>query len=205
MMSVSRSRPSLPIQRRRRPLRGLVVAALASVLAGCDPSLMMSGASVVSLVATDKTLSDHAVSLATGRNCSTVRMSRGESFCAPEPHAMAAEHCYRTLGGISCYTRPDPQASDGAFVADVPAFDTRPTLDLGGFELPLPEGLPGSAGDPADTDDAPAGEPAPGPAGKAAGDAAGDAAASALTRAAPHRAALDGPPDFGDTAAVSRK
>jgi hypothetical protein len=124
----------------RRIVAPLGLPAVLLIAPACDPGLML-GAGAATLVATDKTLGDHAISAATGRDCSTARASRGESFCKPAPHVMAAQHCYRTLGGISCYTQPDRQASESNAVPDVPPMPIADrSLDLGVFEIPLPGG-----------------------------------------------------------------
>lgn len=115
----------------RRRARGNLAAVCLLALSACDPSMLFSGAGVVSFVATDKTLADHAVSLALDRDCSAVRSSRGESYCAPVAYEMATEHCYRTLGKVTCYLVPDPHASEAAWVIDVPEPPHRGTgLDL---------------------------------------------------------------------------
>ncbi len=109
---------------------------MALLLGACEPNMLFTGAGLVTLVATDKTITDHALSLALDRNCSFVRSSRGESFCEPEPFVMSTEHCYRTLGGVTCYTNPDPLASDQRRVADVPELrETAPAVDLGSLDL----------------------------------------------------------------------
>jgi hypothetical protein len=120
-----------------KPARALAGLAALLGLAGCEPaSMMMSGAGMATLVATDKTLTDHAISLALDRDCSFVRSSRGESFCAPEPSPSVAAHCYRTLGGVSCYRRPDPAASERARVEDTPAMGPPVDALLPGLNLP---------------------------------------------------------------------
>ncbi len=109
---------------------------MALSLSACDPSLLFTGASVVTLVATDKTMTDHALSAALDRDCSFVRSSRGESFCVGEPYVMQTEHCYRTLGNVTCYSRPDPQASDTQRVTYVPNLtEPQPAIDLTGLDL----------------------------------------------------------------------
>lgn len=63
-----------------------------------------------SVVATDKTVSDHVVSRITGRDCSTVRVERGESYCVESVPAVPPPppvYCEETLGGVDCYTHPD--------------------------------------------------------------------------------------------------
>ncbi|WP_421709242.1 hypothetical protein [Algihabitans sp.] len=116
--------------------RLLAASGLVFALGACDPTLLATGASVVTLVATDKTMTDHALSAALDRDCSFVRSSRGESFCVQEPYVMQTEHCYRTLGNVTCYSRPDPQASDAQRVTYAPDLvEPRPAIDLTGLDL----------------------------------------------------------------------
>lgn len=83
------------------PLLGLFM-----LLQGCG---VMMGASAGSVVVTKKTLSDHVISFSRGKNCSSVRLERGQTFCEEdEIHATAPMNCYKTLGGVTCYDRPDP-------------------------------------------------------------------------------------------------
>ena len=101
-------------------------------LSGCvlttAPGLVM--ASITTLVATDKTVSDHALSIATGRDCSTVAFTRGREYCVDTGgalgqadtalHGPSGNHrktgpfCHRTLGETTCYNRPDPLAGGHA-------------------------------------------------------------------------------------------
>ena len=100
-------------------LRMAVLAILLLLLAGCTggAALIAGGANLISLVHTDKTLSDHVISTATGKECSTLNVIETQQpYCQdykdPEAEAMAvqqtAPYCYQTLGTISCYDRPDP-------------------------------------------------------------------------------------------------
>ncbi|RMD61145.1 MAG: hypothetical protein D6826_10675 [Alphaproteobacteria bacterium] len=89
-------------------------------LSGCAPLLgTVAAANVASLMHTDKTLPDHAISNERELNCSILHTARNEAYCQPYPPdprarlaAMARElYCYRTLGMVNCYTRPDYNAS----------------------------------------------------------------------------------------------
>lgn len=61
------------------------------------------------VMATDKTLSDHIVSYQTGKDCSTVRVENGRTYCREdEPNPIPTVHCYRTIGDVTCYSMPDP-------------------------------------------------------------------------------------------------
>lgn len=104
----------------RLPL--LLVAFLG--LAACTPATTaaVAGASLVSLVYTDKTLGDQAASMALQEDCSILNFTDNKPYCQKPPSvddqnsgmaALAASlYCYRTLGGISCYERPDYMASN---------------------------------------------------------------------------------------------
>ena len=84
-----------------------LAAGVVVVLAACDALYVGSAATVVT---TDKTITDHAISLISGKDCSTVRTEQGRSFCKedevnPEPNV----YCFQTIGGIDCYREPvDP-------------------------------------------------------------------------------------------------
>lgn len=104
---------------------------LAAGLGACDPAsqAMMAGASLVTFVHTDKTVSDHVATWAFDEDCSTLALANGEDYCQPfvtEEERAAAEaeaaarqagtYCYRTLGAVSCYQQPDEMASSMARV-----------------------------------------------------------------------------------------
>ncbi len=101
--------------------RVLFICASLLGLSGCggDIGLVMMGGSLATLIHTDKTVVDHAVGLSTGRDCSVLYLARDEPYCKPsvpiEPGQVAymtgALYCSRTLGGVSCYDRPDYTAS----------------------------------------------------------------------------------------------
>jgi len=95
-------------------LRPLAAVGVLAVLTGCtDPlSVALGGASVVSVVQTGKTISDHAMSAATGMDCSIRHSFSGDSWCrpplnnAPDPSAELA--CYRSIANVTCYTHDNP-------------------------------------------------------------------------------------------------
>ena len=83
-------------------------------LTGCG-SLMMGGTSglaqidMFSVMGTDKTLIDHAISVSSGKNCSSVQLEKGEYYCEEdEPKVTQNIYCYKTLARVTCYDRPDP-------------------------------------------------------------------------------------------------
>ncbi len=88
-----------------------------TVAATAGPALVVTGAS---LVLTGRTPVDHVASLATGRDCSLVRVERRESWCAPLPAPPPpTPFCTRSLGSADCWTTRPFDA--GRQVADPPA------------------------------------------------------------------------------------
>lgn len=109
------------MHRQRTIFSSRLVAALFAIVAilglsACtDPaSLAMSGASVVTFVSTGKTLTDHAMSLATDQDCSLKRSLEGKSWCEPAENVAAADiagpelYCYRSIAEVTCYRRRNP-------------------------------------------------------------------------------------------------
>ena len=90
-------------------------------LSACDPATgaVVAGGSLVSLVHSDKLPSDHALDWATEKDCSVLHAARNQPYCQPPAASLARQqmarqaaslYCYRTLGGVSCYDRPDYSA-----------------------------------------------------------------------------------------------
>jgi hypothetical protein len=67
---------------------------------------LLEGATVIG---TDKTIGDHVISFATGKNCSTIRKDLGRTYCEEDEIGHVDEvYCYRTLGRPTCYAIPSP-------------------------------------------------------------------------------------------------
>jgi hypothetical protein len=98
---------------------GICAGLLGLSACGGEVGLAMMGASMASFIHTDKTVVDQAVGLSTDRDCSVLYLAQDETYCKPpdpiEPGQVAymsqSLYCYRTLGGVSCYDRPDYTAS----------------------------------------------------------------------------------------------
>jgi hypothetical protein len=73
--------------------------------------MVMTGASVVSVLQSEKTLGDKALSWALDEDCSVFHVARGQSYCQSRAPAPVEKYCYRNLGGTTCYSRPEPDAS----------------------------------------------------------------------------------------------
>ncbi len=81
-------------------------------LAACDP-VTFTSVEGISLMGSDKTLVDHAVSMSSGKNCSTLRKEQGLTYCAEDmPQIRQNIYCYRDLGGVTCYDRADPHGTN---------------------------------------------------------------------------------------------
>jgi len=106
------------------PLAGLAAMAGLSgcaTLAALPAAAVYAGVEGVSLNQTGKLASDHAVSAITGQDCSFLRYKDTGNYCrsAAELAAMEARerrdlsgYCYRRRGLVTCYSTPDPTASD---------------------------------------------------------------------------------------------
>lgn len=94
-------------------MRLVMVLFLSAFLSSCAavaplvvPLVTIEGAS---LITTEKAIEDHIFSAYSGKDCSAVRVEKGETYCKEdEPNPTAGIHCYRTLGDITCYNQPDP-------------------------------------------------------------------------------------------------
>ncbi|SMF00270.1 hypothetical protein SAMN06265365_11431 [Tistlia consotensis] len=97
--------------------RLLAALSLAGLLAACGPETLVStGLGMASLQTTDKTLADHAIGLVTDKDCSSLRAERGDAYCLSDQELQARipaqpEFCYRTIGGVTCYTKADETKS----------------------------------------------------------------------------------------------
>jgi len=92
---------------------GLITGML--LLAGCAPPLGSAAVpglaqfDMATVMASDKTLIDHVVSMTSGKNCSSVRVEKGLYYCEEdEPRVNQKISCYPSLGRVTCYDRPDP-------------------------------------------------------------------------------------------------
>jgi hypothetical protein len=106
--------------------RLLAAFALAGlVLAGCVGSAFAPGVAQIegaSVVVTQKPLSDHIVSFFSGKNCSTIRREKGLTYCEEDEMQSGSPrvYCYRALGGVTCYDRPDPYEGQYKMLEETP-------------------------------------------------------------------------------------
>lgn len=90
-------------------MRLLGVIAVIPFLVGCSLFPPLAAVEGVSVIGTDKTFTDHVVSLSSGKHCSTLRTQADLPYCEEdEDRARVPRFCYRTLADVVCYDRPDP-------------------------------------------------------------------------------------------------
>ena len=99
-----------------------LITCVCLTLNGCGPltatpgtfNLISGQAELLSIVGTKKTITDHVISLASGKNCSAVRRERGLHYCEEDvPSVKPNIYCYKTIGRVTCYDRPDPNTNGG--------------------------------------------------------------------------------------------
>lgn len=117
--------PHAPCRVAPRPGRPVLPLLALALLGGCDPAGLGAGAAVTagSVAVAGRTPVDALVSLATGRDCSVVRLDRRLPYCAPpmQPAGIVEPFCTRSLGRVDCWTRPPLAIPPTAGVADRPA------------------------------------------------------------------------------------
>ena len=96
-----------------------LVAFIALPLAGCSfydviPSPIVSSIANIFpidaalVMTTDKTIEDHVVSGASGKDCSTVRREQGRTYCVEDEINPAPKvTCYSSIGDVTCYSKSD--------------------------------------------------------------------------------------------------
>lgn len=122
---------------RKRILAGLFAVGMGTGVSACSTTMsdivgtsIFTGGEwylafdVISIINSDKTLIDHAVSLSTGQDCSTIRKIDGKSYCKKDPVPEPPLYCYRSLAAVSCYRTPDPY-NTGAQTVDWPPTRSR--------------------------------------------------------------------------------
>ncbi len=89
------------------------IAVLLTAVGALNACAILLPAEAVSLSATDKTLEDHLISVASGKDCSVLRYQHGRTYCKEDELNPSYDelYCYRNLGGVTCYNRP---AFDGS-------------------------------------------------------------------------------------------
>ena len=90
-------------------------------LAGCGPGLpAWLGVEAASVTVLGRGLVDIGVSAVSGRDCSIVRLDRGETYCAPPDDPPRIPYCTRSLGVPDCWASPALLPDPPRGLADAP-------------------------------------------------------------------------------------
>ena len=107
----------------RPPQLLLAAGLLLAGLPACSPEpwAVLGAVDVVSIVVLGRSLGDVGVSAVTGRDCSVVRLDRGQTYCTPRNQPPPPEpFCTRSLGTVDCWANPEVLPGPQRFVADAP-------------------------------------------------------------------------------------
>ena len=96
-----------------------MILLLLATLSGCAPAAAVVGADLATVTVFGRGIVDIGVSAVSGRDCSVVRLDKGQTYCAPRIEvARPQPYCTRTLGTVSCWDdprllpRPQPEVGD---------------------------------------------------------------------------------------------
>ncbi len=90
------------------------------------PVVAVGAADLASVATFHRSTFDLAYSAVTGRDCSVVRLDRGQRYCKPkEEPPQNPPYCTRSLGTVDCWADPLALTNLPAEVADGPRTLTR--------------------------------------------------------------------------------
>ena len=85
----------------------LLLAGLSACAYPATPLSALAGAELTSVTVLGRGLVDIGVSAVSGRDCSIVRLDRGETYCAARfPAEQPQPFCTRTIGTVTCWENP---------------------------------------------------------------------------------------------------
>jgi hypothetical protein len=100
-----------------------VLAMLMPLLGGCTAAI--APVTLASVVTMGRTPADAVISVASGHDCSIIRMGLGQSYCKPtEAPPTPPTYCTRSLGVVDCWDKPNPFGYYQRGVADGPTMLT---------------------------------------------------------------------------------
>src|SRR4051812_35367058 len=105
-------------------MRGSMLVLLA-VLPSCagwtEPVGALAAADAASVIVFGRAIGDFGVSALSGRDCSVVRLDRGQTYCAPRDSPdRRGPFCTRSLGVVDCWADPALLPAPQREVADTP-------------------------------------------------------------------------------------
>ena len=91
-------------------------------LAGCgwEPPGALLAADAASVVVFGRSIGDLGYSAISGRDCSVVRLDKGQTYCAPQADPVRTAYCTRTLAAVDCWSGPALGAVNRPGVGDTP-------------------------------------------------------------------------------------
>ena len=111
-------RPCFPLEV-RLPFVLLMLAL--PLLSGCVGAGIYAGVEASSVAVFGRGVGDIGVSAITGKDCSIVRLDRGQNYCAPKEQLPAPQpYCTQTLGTVNCWSNPEAFALPPHKLADTP-------------------------------------------------------------------------------------
>jgi hypothetical protein len=96
-------------------------------LPACESAaIAVAGADAASVTVLGRDMVDVGVSAVTGKDCSVVRLDKGQTYCAPREHLPGPPtFCSQTLGTVQCWANPEIFGNEPHELADTPS----PTAD----------------------------------------------------------------------------
>ena len=95
------------------------------LLSGCayplEPTGAFAAANATSVVVFGRGVLDIGVSALSGRDCSIVRLDRGQTYCAARDPPQRTAFCTRSLGVVDCWADPSALPPNTRQVADGPS------------------------------------------------------------------------------------
>ncbi len=110
----------------------LLPLALLLGLSGCEQAAVAVGSlDVVGVTLMGRSAVDVGLSTVTGKDCSVVRLDKGQTYCAPREHLPGAPpFCTNTLGTVQCWANPEAFAVLPHQLADAPALNADQVRDV---------------------------------------------------------------------------
>ena len=101
----------------------LLLGLLPPLLCACGPEPVeaLAAAEAASVVVFGRGVIDIGVSAVSGRDCSIVRLDKGQTYCAPKEQPFQEAYCTRTLAAVDCWPSPAILPVPRPGVGDTPA------------------------------------------------------------------------------------